>query len=136
MRSIVAGIDPAKAPAASNAGTLSNREALTEIGKEFRVLQADIVQARIDGDVLVEREILDEMQKLEDYARKVTDGRGQLRALDDDSDNHRQSVFRAIDRTIGEIEKEIPSCGVHLRNGIRTGTMIYYETQKGISWVL
>jgi len=136
LQAIAAGKDPEKVHVAGAAGTMSDRETLRDVEKEFRSLQAELARARADGDVLVEQEVLDEMRKLEEYIRKATDGRGKLRKLDDDCDNHRQSVFRAIDRTIDEIATELPNCGVHLRNRIRTGTEVVYESENGVAWVL
>jgi len=130
------GKDPETVFRGGNAGTMSDQETLQALNKKSRTLEEELAQARRDGDSAVEQEILDEMRELAEYTQKVTDGRGKLRNLDDDSDNHRQSVFRAIDRTISEIEKKMPLCAAHFRQTIRTGMMIYYESRKEIPWNL
>ena len=136
LLAIIEGKDPKTVYCFAAAGTASDKETLREIEKEYQTLRADLERARADGDLLVEQEVLGEMSKLEDYVRKATDGRGKLRKVSDDSDTHRQSVFRAIDRTIDDIAKELPNCGVHLRNQIRTGMEISYEPEKNITWKL
>lgn len=136
LLAVAEGKDPTKAPAVGNAGTISDSETLQDIEKEFLSLRVDLERARADGDTLVEQEVLGEMEKLEEYARKATDGRGKHRKTNDDSDAHRQSVFRAIDRTIDDISKVIPDCGTYLRNRIHTGTELFYEPDGKVDWSL
>lgn len=136
LLAIAEGKDPAKVLTAGSAGTITDLEALKEVEKELRSLQADLEQARIDGDTLVEQEVLGEIEKLGEYARKATDGRGKLRKASDDSDAHRQSVFKAIDRAIEEIVKVLPNCAAHFRKQIRTGSELFYQSDEKIRWNL
>ena len=135
MHQIVSKRDPAKTPK-ELVVAMSDRQTLSDVEKQLRQLLEELDQARRDGDQIVEQETLDEIEKLKQYLAETKGLGGQARNFSDAADNIIRSVRQLIKRTINEIDENLEDCAKHLRNSIKTHSVLYYDPEIKLDWKL
>ncbi|MCL2118990.1 MAG: hypothetical protein FWH27_11245, partial [Planctomycetaceae bacterium] len=135
MHQIVSKRDPAKTPK-ELVVAMSDRQTLSDVEKQLRKLLEELDQARRDGDQIVEQETLDEIEKLKQYLAETKGLGGQSRNFSDAADSIVRTVRQLIKRTINEIDENLEDCAKHLRNSIKTHSVLYYDPETKIDWKL
>ncbi len=124
-----------KSPAGSG-GTLFDYAAKLDYRVRLDRLEEDGAAARAaGGDPVRTLEIEQEAAQIKRLLRAGVDIRGKLRPGADDDERARQSVTRAVNRTILHLGKRHPSLSRHLRKHLSTGLFCKYDPDPPVYWV-
>ena len=136
MHRIAAGYDPATSARPESGNDLTDRQTVREAEEQSQKLLAELDNARRDGDRIIEREILDEIEKLANYLCETKGFGGKSKKTANSADSIRRSLQQLIKCTVQEIEKELPECSSHFRKSISTGLTICYDPNTKLEWSL
>ena len=120
----------------ADVGPVIDATARRECEARLRELQEDIHRAE-DGNNIGRLEALqDEFDAVVSALSEGLSLGGRDRRPGASSEKARQAVSWRLRAAIKRIEAELPSCGRHLRNSIKTGAFCRYEPEIDPGWVV
>jgi 7-cyano-7-deazaguanine synthase in queuosine biosynthesis len=120
-----------------NTGTAipaTDRTTIEECKERLLALVEERREAESSNDAVELARIDTEREKIAKYLKSVTGRRGKIRNVDRDERRARQSVGKAIERSISLIEKAHEALGRHLRNTVKINGVCVYEPDGTVVW--
>ena len=135
LKMIVDGQNPQHLPAPTSSGEIADKQSLKEVAKQYLTLEVEYEEAKETGDIVLAKEIQEEMEKLMAYLQEVKGFGGHTKEANEQLNSIRISIYRAICRTFESIKVELPDCYNHLSARISTGLVMNYLPDDNIIWV-
>jgi hypothetical protein len=126
-----AGIDERMLTGSS--GGLTDAEAVADCRRRYEDLMADIARAESDNDIGRLDQLKSEQDELTSHLASVL-GKGGRRREATDADKIRQSVTKAIKRTLGILEVEHRSLAEHFDESLSLGYRPMYSPAVDVDW--
>jgi hypothetical protein len=109
---------------------------LSELRAHLQTLHAERAEAEAGQDVERARQTEQEIAKIDAYLRQATRLGGGARAFTDETEKARQTVSKAIGRSLKAIEASHPALGRHLRQSLTIGSSCSYTPDSPMEWDL
>jgi len=135
LKMLVDGQNPQNLPAPTSSGELVDKQYLKDVAKRYLMLEAEYEEAKETGEVLLAKELQDEMAKLMTFMQEVKGFGSHAKEANEQLNSIRISIYRAICRTLESIKVELPDCFQYLESRISTGMVLNYLPDDNIIWV-
>jgi len=115
---------------------VADRESLANLDGELGKARADLLSAQQNRDSAREDEARQLIQKLEQVEAVMRGRRGRSRTFREDNERARTAVSKAIHRALKKMEGKCGGAHRHLKNSLRTGSVLSYKPEAPIDWEL
>ena len=118
-----------------NADTIFDEKTLQNIRGRQRKLKKELRKAEVDDDLVLQRQISEELSQLESYVLGAT-WKGRSKRFRDEGDKIRDKYAKQIERALGKLKKYDMAAWKHFHDALRPVNNFCYNSSHEISWTL
>lgn len=113
----------------------TDEKTIKQISERYREIKHEIATAEREGDILVLKELKIEKEGIEKYLRETVNPHNRIRPVRDQTTRRQESIAKAINRAITNLEKLDDIIGAHFKSTLRPVTPPFcYRPDQEIHW--